>query len=57
MMLHNDVLHKIIQVSQGLTVSLMECMSNRHVDPLGRPTVAASSDHCFNTCCPSVPTF
>ena len=31
------------------------------VDPRGRPTVPAGSDHCFCTCCPyirtSVPTF
>ena len=27
------------------------------IDPLGRPTVPAGSDHCFRTCCPSVPTF
>ena len=27
-------------------------------DPLGRPTVTAGShDHCFRTCCPSVPIF
>ena len=24
------------------------------VDPLGRPTVTAGSDHCFHTCCPYV---
>ena len=26
------------------------------IDPLGRPTVPAGSDHCFHTCCPSVRT-
>ena len=26
------------------------------IDPLGRLTVTAGSDHCFSTCCPSVPT-
>ena len=26
-------------------------------DPLGQPTVTASSDHCFRTCRLSVPTF
>ena len=26
-------------------------------DPLGRPTVTAGCDHCFRTCCPSVPHF
>ena len=26
-------------------------------DPLSRPTIAASSAHCFRTYCPSVPTF
>ena len=24
------------------------------IDPRGRPTVTAGSDHCFHTCCPSV---
>ena len=27
------------------------------VDPLGSPKVTAGRDHCFCTCCPSVPTF
>ena len=27
------------------------------IDPLGRPTVTAGSNHCFRTRCPSVPTF
>ena len=26
-------------------------------DPLGQPKVTAGRDHCFRTCCPSVPTF
>ena len=27
---------------------------NRHLDPLGQPTVTTGRDHGFRTCCPSV---
>ena len=27
------------------------------IDPLGQLKVTACKDHCFRTCCPSVPTF
>ena len=32
-------------------------MKNANLDPRGRPTVTAGSDHNFHTFCPAIPTF
>ena len=43
-----------ISGSQDFSCYFLVYNGMNSIDPLGRPTVTAGSDHCFQICCPSV---